>query len=120
MTTRFVDPSATRSKLDIVTFERGAVIPFMETHIMKLRLYVLEDKAIYRLNEDRVEVRAGDHLWRRSCSPQACYAGHLERFHCLAAQGRQSPSKFVNSHCCRRCESWVPRRPVRQIVVSYK
>ena len=38
-------------------------------------LYVLEGKAVYRLNRDWVEVEAGDFMWLRAFCPQACYAG---------------------------------------------
>jgi hypothetical protein len=38
-------------------------------------LYVLEGKAVYRLNTDWVEVQAGDFMWLRAFCPQACYAG---------------------------------------------
>jgi (S)-ureidoglycine aminohydrolase len=84
-TTRFIDPSDIRydMHLNIVTFEPGAVIPFMETHIMEHGLYVLEGKAVYRLNQDWVEVEAGDYMWLRSYCPQACYAGGPGRFRYL-------------------------------------
>ncbi|WP_312403061.1 bifunctional allantoicase/(S)-ureidoglycine aminohydrolase [Rhizobium sp.] len=84
-TTRFIDPSDVRydMHLNIVTFEPGAVIPFMETHIMEHGLYVLEGKAVYRLNQDWVEVEAGDYMWLRSFCPQACYAGGPGRFRYL-------------------------------------
>ena len=76
-TTRFVDASDLRHDMhvNIVSFEPGAVIPFMETHVMEHGLYVLEGKAVYRLNRDWVEVEAGDYLWLRAFCPQACYAG---------------------------------------------
>ena len=38
-------------------------------------LYVLEGKAVYKLNQDWVEVEAGDYMWLRAFCPQACYAG---------------------------------------------
>ncbi len=81
-TTRFLDPDDPRydMHINIVTFEPGAVIPFMETHVMEHGLYVLEGKAVYRLNEDWVEVEAGDYMWLRSFCPQACYAGGPGRF----------------------------------------
>ena len=60
---------------DIVTLQPGAVIPFEETHVMEHGLYVLEGKAVYRLNRDWVEVEAGDFMWLRAFCPQACYAG---------------------------------------------
>ena len=42
---------------------------------MEHGLYVLEGKAVYRLNQDWVEVEAGDYMWLRAFCPQACYAG---------------------------------------------
>ena len=76
-TTRFVDPADLRHdmQVNIVTFQPGAVIPFAETHVMEHGLYVLEGKAVYRLNQDWVEVEAGDFMWLRAFCPQACYAG---------------------------------------------
>jgi (S)-ureidoglycine aminohydrolase len=84
-TTRFVDPDDVRHDMhvNIVTFEPGAVIPFAETHVMEHGLYVLEGKAVYRLNQDWVEVEAGDFMWLRAFCPQACYAGGPGRFRYL-------------------------------------
>ncbi|KKB07276.1 bifunctional allantoicase/(S)-ureidoglycine aminohydrolase [Devosia chinhatensis] len=76
-TTRFVEPTDLRHDMhvNIVTLEPGAVIPFEETHVMEHGLYVLEGKAVYRLNRDWVEVEPGDFMWLRAFCPQACYAG---------------------------------------------
>ncbi|HUF86896.1 MAG TPA: bifunctional allantoicase/(S)-ureidoglycine aminohydrolase [Thermohalobaculum sp.] len=76
-TTRFVDPGDMRHDMHvtIVSLAPGAVIPFAETHVMEHGLYVLEGKAVYRLNRDWVEVEAGDFMWLRAFCPQACYAG---------------------------------------------
>ncbi len=76
-TTRFVDPAdmAHDMHVNIVTLQPGAVIPFLETHVMEHGLYVLEGKGAYRLNRDWVEVEAGDYMWLRAFCPQACYAG---------------------------------------------
>ncbi|MEO0633287.1 MAG: bifunctional allantoicase/(S)-ureidoglycine aminohydrolase [Pseudomonadota bacterium] len=84
-TTRFADPTDLRHDMhvNIVSFEPGAVIPFMETHVMEHGLYVLEGKAVYRLNQDWVEVEAGDYIWLRAFCPQACYAGGPGRFRYL-------------------------------------
>ena len=84
-TTRFVDPADLRHDMHvtIVTFEPGGVIPFAETHVMEHGLYVLEGKAVYRLNQDWVEVEAGDYMWLRAFCPQACYAGGPGRFRYL-------------------------------------
>ncbi|MEZ5925936.1 MAG: bifunctional allantoicase/(S)-ureidoglycine aminohydrolase [Hyphomicrobiaceae bacterium] len=76
-TTRFVDPVDMRHDMHItiVTLQPGGVIPFEETHVMEHGLYVLEGKAVYKLNTDWVEVEAGDFMWLRAFCPQACYAG---------------------------------------------
>ncbi|MGC8201999.1 bifunctional allantoicase/(S)-ureidoglycine aminohydrolase [Aliiroseovarius sp. PTFE2010] len=96
-TTRFVDPADLRHDMhvNVVTFEPGAVIPFMETHVMEHGLYVLEGKAVYRLNTDWVEVEAGDYMWLRAFCPQACYAGGPGRFRYLLY-------KDVNRHMALR------------------
>ena len=84
-TSRFVNPEDLRHDMHvtIVTFEPGAVIPFAETHVMEHGLYVLEGKAVYRLNQDWVEVEAGDYMWLRAFCPQACYAGGPGKFRYL-------------------------------------
>ncbi|WP_247040927.1 bifunctional allantoicase/(S)-ureidoglycine aminohydrolase [Arthrobacter rhizosphaerae] len=76
-TSRFVDPDdlAHDMHVNIVTFQPGGTIPFAETHVMEHGLFVLEGKAVYRLNDDWVEVEAGDFMWLRAFCPQACYAG---------------------------------------------
>jgi (S)-ureidoglycine aminohydrolase len=75
-TTRFVPHDDLRHdmQVNIVTFQPGGLIPFEETHVMEHGLYVLEGKAVYKLNSDWVEVEAGDFMWLRAFCPQACYA----------------------------------------------
>jgi (S)-ureidoglycine aminohydrolase len=75
-TTRFVsnDNLSHDMQVNIVTFQPGGSIPFEETHVMEHGLYVLEGKAVYKLNSDWVEVEAGDFMWLRAFCPQACYA----------------------------------------------
>ncbi len=96
-TSRFVDPEDLRHDMHvtIVTFQPGAVIPFAETHVMEHGLYVLEGKAVYRLNQDWVEVEAGDYMWLRAFCPQACYAGGPGEFRYLLY-------KDVNRHMALR------------------
>lgn len=96
-TTRFVDPADLRHDMHvtIVTLAPGAVIPFLETHVMEHGLYVLEGKAVYRLNTDWVEVEAGDYMWLRAFCPQACYAGGPGQFRYLLY-------KDVNRHMALR------------------
>jgi (S)-ureidoglycine aminohydrolase len=84
-TTRFFDHDDMRHDMHItiVNLDPGAEIPFMETHVMEHGLYVLEGKAVYRLNRDWVEVEAGDFMWLRAFCPQGCYAGGPGRFRYL-------------------------------------
>ena len=75
-TSRFVDPADMSHDMhvNIVNFQPGGVIPFMETHVMEHGLYVLEGTADYRLNQDWVSVGPGDYMWLRAFCPQACKA----------------------------------------------
>jgi (S)-ureidoglycine aminohydrolase len=84
-TTRFVDPTDLRHDMhvNIVTFQPGGTIPFAETHVMEHGLFVLSGKAVYHLNQDWVEVEAGDYMWLRAFCPQACYAGGPDPFRYL-------------------------------------
>ena len=84
-TTRFVDPLDTAHDMhvNIVTFQPGAVIPFLETHVMEHGLYVLQGRGLYRLNRDWVEVQAGDYMALRAFCPQGCYAAGEEPFRYL-------------------------------------
>jgi len=95
-TTRFVDSDDLRHDMhvNIVTFEPGAVIPFCETHVMEHGLFVLEGKAVYRLNKDWVEVEAGDYMWLRAFCPQACYAGGPGKFRYLLYKDVNRHAKF--------------------------
>lgn len=84
-TSRFVDPTDIRHDMhvNIVTFQPGGVIPFAETHVMEHGLYILQGKAAYHVNQDWIEVEAGDYLFLRAFCPQACYAGGPEPFRYL-------------------------------------
>ncbi len=84
-TTRFVDPTDLRHDMhvNIVTFQPGGRIPFAETHVMEHGLYVLQGKGRYRLNDDWVDVEAGDYMWLRAFCPQACIANGHEPFRYL-------------------------------------
>jgi (S)-ureidoglycine aminohydrolase len=96
-TTRFVsnDDLAHDMQVNVVTFQPGGLIPFEETHVMEHGLYVLEGRAVYKLNADWVEVEAGDFMWLRAFCPQACYAAGPGPFRYLLY-------KDVNRHASLR------------------
>ncbi len=103
-TTRFADPADIRhdAHVNIVTFQPGGVIPFEETHVMEHGLFVLEGKAVYKLNTDWIEVEAGDFMWLRAFCPQACYAAGPGPFRYLLY-------KDVNRHAKLRGPFSQPR-----------
>ena len=84
-TTRFVDPADLRHDMhvNIVTFKKGGLIPFDETHVMEHGLYVLQGRGAYHLNKDWYEVEAGDYMWLRAFCPQSCYSLGDEPFRYL-------------------------------------
>ena len=69
--------------VNIVNFDPGGHIPFAETHVMEHGLYMLEGEADYYVNQDWISVEAGDYLWLRAFSPQACIAKGEGKFRYL-------------------------------------
>ena len=99
-TSEFVDPDDLRHDMhvNIVTFQPGGVIPFAETHVMEHGLYVLQGKAVYHLNQNWVEVEAGDYMWLRAFCPQACYAGGPEPFRYLLYKDVNRHAGWIYDH----------------------
>jgi (S)-ureidoglycine aminohydrolase len=56
--------------MNIFTFQPGATLPFVETHIMEHGLLMLDGGGIYRLNHNWYPVAAGDCLWMAPFCPQ--------------------------------------------------
>jgi (S)-ureidoglycine aminohydrolase len=56
--------------VNIFTYDPGATLPFVETHIMEHGLLMLSGRGIYRLGADRHRVIAGDVIWMASYCPQ--------------------------------------------------
>jgi (S)-ureidoglycine aminohydrolase len=56
--------------VNIFTYDPGATLPFVETHIMEHGLLMLSGRGIYRLDADRHRVVAGDVIWMASYCPQ--------------------------------------------------
>ena len=110
-TTRFVAPEDLRHDMhvNIVTFQPGGVIPFAETHVMEHGLYVLEGKAVYRLNQDWVEVEAGDFMWLRAFCPQACYAGGPGPFRYLLYKDVNRHMPMMASGAISRSQFWTTK-----------
>ena len=96
VTTRFVDPDDLRHDMhvNIVTFQPGAVIPFAETHVMEHGLYVLEGKAVYRLNQDWVEVAGGGLHVAAGLLPAGLLRRRPGPLPLPALQGRQPPRRL--------------------------
>jgi (S)-ureidoglycine aminohydrolase len=56
--------------VNIFTYQPGATLPFVETHIMEHGLLMLKGQGVYRLDADYYPVMAGDVIWMASYCPQ--------------------------------------------------
>lgn len=56
--------------VNLFSFDPGATLPFVETHVMEHGMMFLEGSGVYRLGEDWHPVRAGDCLWIAPYCPQ--------------------------------------------------
>lgn len=56
--------------VNIFTYDSGATLPFVETHIMEHGLLMLSGRGIYRLGAEKYQVQAGDIIWMASYCPQ--------------------------------------------------
>ncbi len=56
--------------VNIFTYQPGATLPFVETHIMEHGLQMLRGQGIYRLDADWHPVQAGDVIWMAPYCPQ--------------------------------------------------
>jgi (S)-ureidoglycine aminohydrolase len=56
--------------VNIFTYQPGATLPFVETHIMEHGLLMLRGQGVYRLDAEYYPVQAGDVIWMASFCPQ--------------------------------------------------
>jgi len=56
--------------VNIFTYETGATLPFVETHIMEHGLKMLSGQGVYRLDDSYYPVKAGDVIWMAAYCPQ--------------------------------------------------
>jgi len=56
--------------VNIFTYQPGATLPFVETHIMEHGLVMLRGQGVYRLDADYHPVQAGDAIWMAPYCPQ--------------------------------------------------
>ena len=56
--------------MNIFTYQTGATLPFVETHIMEHGLLMLEGQGVYRLEDSYYPVAAGDAIWMAPYCPQ--------------------------------------------------
>ena len=64
------DSLATDMAVNIFTYDPGATLPFVETHVMEHGMLFLAGGGIYRLDADRHPVTAGDAIWLAPYCPQ--------------------------------------------------
>ncbi|MEO7298026.1 MAG: (S)-ureidoglycine aminohydrolase [Verrucomicrobiota bacterium] len=56
--------------VNIFTYQPGATLPFVETHIMEHGLVMLRGQGVYRLDADYHPVQEGDVIWMAPYCPQ--------------------------------------------------
>src|SRR5258708_2063922 len=64
------DQPAFDMAVNIFTYQPGATLPFVETHIMEHGLMMLRGQGVYRLDSDWHPVRQGDVIWMAPYCPQ--------------------------------------------------
>jgi (S)-ureidoglycine aminohydrolase len=64
------DQPAFDMAVNIFTYQPGATLPFVETHIMEHGLMMLSGQGIYRLDADWHPVQTGDVIWMAPYCPQ--------------------------------------------------
>ena len=64
------DQPAFDMAVNIFTYQAGATLPFVETHVMEHGLLMLKGRGVYRLDADQHPVTAGDVIWMASYCPQ--------------------------------------------------
>lgn len=56
--------------VNIFTYQPGATLPFVETHVMEHGLVMLSGQGVYRLDADYHPVQTGDVIWMAPYCPQ--------------------------------------------------
>ncbi len=56
--------------VNLFTYQPGATLPMVETHIMEHGLVMLGGQGVYRLGDEWLPVRAGDVIWMGPYCPQ--------------------------------------------------
>jgi (S)-ureidoglycine aminohydrolase len=64
------DDSTFDMAVNIFTYQPGATLPYVETHVMEHGLLMLAGQGIYRLDADWHPVQAGDVIWMGPYCPQ--------------------------------------------------
>ena len=64
------DTLAADMAVNIFTYDPGATLPFVETHVMEHGMLILSGSGVYRLDADWHPVTAGDTIWIAPYCPQ--------------------------------------------------
>ncbi len=72
------DSAGADMAVNIFTYDPGATLPFVETHVMEHGMLFLSGSGVYRLDDDWHPVTAGDSIWIAPYCPQWFIAGGPE------------------------------------------
>ena len=56
--------------VNVFSYQAGATLPFVETHVMEHGLYMKQGQGIYRLGDEWYPVQKGDCIWMAAYCPQ--------------------------------------------------
>jgi len=56
--------------VNVFTYQSGATLPFVETHVMEHGLYMRSGQGVYRLGDHWYPVAKGDSIWMAAYCPQ--------------------------------------------------
>lgn len=70
LTTLLPDDPSFDMAVNVFTYQSGAALPFVETHVMEHGLYMSAGQGVYRLADDWYPVTHGDSIWMAAYCPQ--------------------------------------------------
>jgi (S)-ureidoglycine aminohydrolase len=69
--------------MNVLTLEPGCSLPVVETHLMEHGLYLLQGKGLFYLDEEWMEVEAGDFIWTGPYLPHSFRADGAVAARCI-------------------------------------
>ncbi len=82
--------------INIFTYDPGATLPFVESHVMEHGMMFLEGGGVYRLDADWHPVTAGDAIWLAAYLPAVVHRRRPRTGALHLLQGRQPAARMIS------------------------